>query len=102
MDVGPGITAEFPFIVIEAGKVDVLRPAMPNVPEALIATWGQAGFSSSWAERPRLGGGRWRCPQTTRHQRSLSGSRPGRSGGRAAGDPRERHPRCHITCRPAG
>jgi hypothetical protein len=67
MDVGPGITAEFPvlteeqvasvawrgtrhhttagevldaagdrdydFIVIEAGKVDVLRPAVPNAPE---------------------------------------------------------------------
>jgi thioredoxin reductase (NADPH) len=74
MDVGPGITAEFPvltdeqvasvarrgtrhhptpgealyaagdrdydIIVIEAGKVDVLRPAMPNAPETLIATWG--------------------------------------------------------------
>jgi thioredoxin reductase (NADPH) len=74
MNVGPGITAEFPvltdeqvasvarrgtrhhtmagevlyaagdrgydFIVIEAGEVDVLRPAMPNAPEALIATWG--------------------------------------------------------------
>jgi hypothetical protein len=67
MDVGPGITAEFPvlteeqvasvawrgtrhhttagevldaagdrdydFIVIEAGNVDVLRPAVPNAPE---------------------------------------------------------------------
>ena len=74
MNVGPGITAEFPvltdeqvalvtrrgtrhhttagevldaagergydFIVIEAAEVDVLRPAMPNAPEALIATWG--------------------------------------------------------------
>jgi hypothetical protein len=75
MNVGPGITAEFPvltdeqvasvarpgtrhhttagevldaagergydFIVIEAAEVDVLRPAMPNAPEALIATWAQ-------------------------------------------------------------
>jgi thioredoxin reductase (NADPH) len=74
MNVGPGITAEFPiltdeqvasvgrrgtrhhtmagevlyaagdwgydFIVIEAGEVDVLRPAMPNAPEPLLATWG--------------------------------------------------------------
>jgi thioredoxin reductase (NADPH) len=78
MNVGPGITAEFPvltdeqvasvgrrgtrhhttagevlyaagdrgydFIVIEAGEVDVLRPAMPNAPEALIATWGPGRF----------------------------------------------------------
>ncbi len=78
MNVGPGITAEFPvltdeqmasvarrgtrhhttagevlyssgdrgydFIVIEAGEVDVLRPAMPNAPEVLIATWGPGRF----------------------------------------------------------
>jgi len=78
MNVGPGITAQFPvltdeqvasvarrgtrhhttagevlyaagdrsydFIVIEAGEVDVLRPAMPNAPEALIATWGPGRF----------------------------------------------------------
>jgi hypothetical protein len=29
----------YDFIVIEAAEVDVLRPAMPNAPEALIATW---------------------------------------------------------------
>jgi hypothetical protein len=74
LNVGPGITAEFPlltdeqvasvarrgtrhhttagevlyaagergydFIVVEAAEVDVLRPAMPNAPKALIATWG--------------------------------------------------------------
>jgi hypothetical protein len=79
MNVGPGITAEFPvltdeqvalvtrrgtrhhttagevldaagergydFIVIEAAEVDVLRPAMPNAPEALIATWGPGPWS---------------------------------------------------------
>jgi thioredoxin reductase (NADPH) len=78
MNVGPGITAEFPvltdeqvaslarrgtrhrttpgevlyaagdrgydFIVIEAGEVDVVRPVMPNAPEALIATWGPGRF----------------------------------------------------------
>ena len=78
MNVGPGITEQFPvltdeqvasvarrgtrhhttagevlyaagdrgydFIVIEAGEVDVLRPAMPNAPEALIATWGPGRF----------------------------------------------------------
>ena len=78
MNVGPGITAQFPvlteeqlasvarrgtrhhtmagevlyaagdraydFIVIEAGEVDVIRPAMPNAPEALIATWGPGRF----------------------------------------------------------
>jgi hypothetical protein len=79
MNVGPGITAEFPvltneqvasvtrrgtrhhttagevlyaasergydFIVIEAAEVDVLRPAMPNAPKALIATWGPRSWS---------------------------------------------------------
>jgi len=34
----------YDFIVIEAGEVDVLRPAMPNAPEALIATWGPGRF----------------------------------------------------------
>jgi hypothetical protein len=29
----------YDFIVIEATEVDVLRPAMPNAPKALIATW---------------------------------------------------------------
>src|SRR5512143_718813 len=32
------------FIVIEAGDVDVVRPAMPDAPETLIATWGPGRF----------------------------------------------------------
>jgi hypothetical protein len=32
-------------IVIEAGEVDVLRSAMPNAPEALIATWRPGPWS---------------------------------------------------------
>lgn len=32
------------FIVIEAGDVDVVRPAMPDAPETLIATWGPGQF----------------------------------------------------------
>ena len=31
----------YDFIVVEAAEVDVLRPAMPNAPKALIATWGR-------------------------------------------------------------
>jgi hypothetical protein len=36
---------DYDFILIEAGTVDVLRPAMPNAPETLIATWGQVPWS---------------------------------------------------------
>src|SRR6478735_6053609 len=32
------------FIVIESGTVDVVRPAMPDTPESLIATWGPGRF----------------------------------------------------------
>ena len=32
------------FMVIEAGDVDVVRPAMPDAPETLIATWGPGQF----------------------------------------------------------
>jgi hypothetical protein len=39
------------FIVIEAAEVDVLRPAMPNAPEALIATWGA---QAPWSRIPRI------------------------------------------------
>jgi thioredoxin reductase (NADPH) len=34
----------FDFIVIEDGEVDAVRPAMPDAPEALIATWGPGQF----------------------------------------------------------
>jgi thioredoxin reductase (NADPH) len=34
----------YDFIVIETGEVDVLRPAMPDAPETLIATWGAGRF----------------------------------------------------------
>ena len=34
----------YDFIVIESGEVDVVRPAMPDAPEALIATWGAGRF----------------------------------------------------------
>jgi hypothetical protein len=35
----------YDFIVIEAAEVDVLRPAMPDAPEALIATGGPGPWS---------------------------------------------------------
>jgi hypothetical protein len=35
----------YDFIVIAAGEIDVLRPAMPNAPEALIAIWGPGPWS---------------------------------------------------------
>jgi thioredoxin reductase (NADPH) len=34
----------YDFIVVEAGEVDVVRPAMPEAPEALLATWGPGQF----------------------------------------------------------
>lgn len=34
----------YDFIVIESGEVDVVRPAMPDAPESLIATWGPGRF----------------------------------------------------------
>jgi len=34
----------YDFIVIEAGEVDVVRPAMPDAAETLIATWGAGRF----------------------------------------------------------
>jgi thioredoxin reductase (NADPH) len=34
----------FDFVVIESGEVDVVRPAMPDAPEVLIATWGPGHF----------------------------------------------------------
>ena len=34
----------YDFIVIESGEVDVVRPAMPDAPESLIATWGGGQF----------------------------------------------------------
>src|SRR5436190_6255148 len=34
----------YDFIVIESGEVDVVRPAMPDAPEALIVTWGAGRF----------------------------------------------------------
>ena len=34
----------YDFIVVESGEVDVLRPAMPDAPETLIATWGAGRF----------------------------------------------------------
>src|SRR3954452_7904132 len=34
----------YDFIVIESGEVDVVRPAIPDAPEALIATWGAGRF----------------------------------------------------------
>jgi thioredoxin reductase (NADPH) len=35
---------DFDFIVVESGEVDVIRPAMPGEPEALIVTWGPGQF----------------------------------------------------------
>ena len=35
----------YDFIVIEAAEVDVLRPAMTNAPEGLMATWGPDPWS---------------------------------------------------------
>jgi thioredoxin reductase (NADPH) len=35
---------DFDFVVVEAGEVDVVRPAMPGSPEALITTWGASQF----------------------------------------------------------
>jgi thioredoxin reductase (NADPH) len=35
---------DFDFIVVESGEVDVVRPAMPGDPEALIVTWGADHF----------------------------------------------------------
>ena len=37
----------YDFIVIEAGEVDVVLPAMPNTPETLIATWGRVVSSGN-------------------------------------------------------
>jgi thioredoxin reductase (NADPH) len=35
---------DYDFIVVESGEVDVVRPAMPGDPEALITTWGAGQF----------------------------------------------------------
>ena len=46
----------YDFVVIESGTVDVVRPAMPDTPEAHIATWGAGRFwasSTSSPARPR-------------------------------------------------
>jgi thioredoxin reductase (NADPH) len=35
---------DYDFVVVESGEVDVVRPAMPGDPEALITTWGAGQF----------------------------------------------------------
>jgi thioredoxin reductase (NADPH) len=35
---------DYDFVVVEAGEVDVVRPAMPGEPEAMIATWRAGQF----------------------------------------------------------
>jgi thioredoxin reductase (NADPH) len=35
---------DYDFVVVESGEVDVVRPAMPGDPEALIVTWGANQF----------------------------------------------------------
>jgi thioredoxin reductase (NADPH) len=34
----------FDFIVVEAGEVDIVLPAMPDAPESVIVTWGPGQF----------------------------------------------------------
>jgi thioredoxin reductase (NADPH) len=36
--------ADYDFIVVESGEVEVVRPAMPGAPEAPIASWGPGFF----------------------------------------------------------
>lgn len=35
---------DYDFVVVESGEVEVVRPAMPGDPEALIITWGPGSF----------------------------------------------------------
>ena len=77
----------YDFIVIEAAEVDVLRPAMPNAPEALFAAWGSRSLV---ADRFRIRSG---APTSTH-------------GAVVAGEPsvvtRPPMPGAHPTAPPAG